>query len=195
MADVSSSTNKNDEEEEFEDDPKNFDLYAHRQKVDLTMPPSKPAKKAACPSANNVGPYRGTTSNVAPRFMTVRASTLDREFPSYAIQSKRKHGKELRAFKSSCALVMPRFDNKLTLWMLYFSERNFEIGILKSRAQRNVEENRKLEMKPDSLIDMLDALIYRNYPTIMWERVGEGLPKSDVLPKLTKTSKGLLKIV
>lgn len=34
-------------------------------------------------SAGNAGPYEGTASNVAPWFMTVGASTLDREFPSY----------------------------------------------------------------------------------------------------------------
>ncbi|XP_058083435.1 subtilisin-like protease SBT5.3 [Magnolia sinica] len=42
-------------------------------------------------SAGNSGPYSSTVENVAPWIMTVGASTMDREFPSYAHLGNNKH--------------------------------------------------------------------------------------------------------
>ncbi|KAF9609167.1 hypothetical protein IFM89_013557 [Coptis chinensis] len=41
-------------------------------------------------SAGNSGPTAGSVSNVAPWILTVGASTMDREFPSYAVLGNRK---------------------------------------------------------------------------------------------------------
>lgn len=44
-------------------------------------------------SAGNSGPKDGTASNLAPWLITVGASTMDREFPSYVVLGNKKHYK------------------------------------------------------------------------------------------------------
>lgn len=51
-------------------------------------------------SAGNSGPGPGTVSNVAPWLITVGASTMDRQFPSYIILGNKKQYKVRFSFPS-----------------------------------------------------------------------------------------------
>ncbi|XP_031495447.1 subtilisin-like protease SBT1.7 [Nymphaea colorata] len=64
-------------------------------------------------SAGNSGPSPSTVTNVAPWIMTVGASSIDRDFPSYAVLGNRKNyvGQSLYSGKS--------LTNKATLPLIY----------------------------------------------------------------------------
>jgi subtilisin family serine protease len=69
-------------------------------------------------SAGNSGPVDGTVSNVAPWEITVGASTMDREFPSYVVLGNKISFKVSYPFLlvpfSSLNLKRDYFDNKMS---------------------------------------------------------------------------------